>query len=662
MSEFLIAIHDFTRRTADEITLRKGDHIEVLETDEGFSDGWYMGRNLSTDESGLFPHVYTASTEPPIKIIQTHYSDSQHTNQEQRQSQSSQHSRQPQQHSTIYEAFDDIENALSGLGPIPQEQEEDDDDHDEVEEEVGDELGFVPSWSAFDVAQYMRKTGFESQVCDKFIEHKITGNILLELELSHLKELEIASFGTRFELNKEIERSLDIQQEFGHKQSIPSFDKNWQLPQSPKSSESFVASEVSPLVPSYRASVSTTSEATEPEGQFNEGAEIPTFSSEGYSRESLISNESSFEEFAKQKSASIELRHSYFGDTNVRRYHSAETSSGTVIGPLNLEISPKSDRRVSVLPPNGNLNGQSRSSVLFRGNNSQSLSEADSSRTITEPVNRLSNSSPVSRRSTTSVSTATAVQNSFASSTFKPKKQIKQNTSAFQEGIQQITPTESAANADNSGWMSKRGSGGVGTWRTRYFVLHGTRLSYFSSKTDSREKGLIDITAHRVVPIKANEDKLVALYAASTGSGRYCFKLIPPAPGSRKGVTFTEPRVHYFAVDTREDLRSWMSALMRATIDRDDSVPVVSSCTTPTVSLARARELDALAREARAEELRMAGPRDGAESISTVSTPDLSISRDSENSEPQSESIHDNITGLRGLSLSEGGKINIEQH
>jgi hypothetical protein len=94
-----------------------------------------------------------------------------------------------------------------------------------------------------------------------------------------------------------------------------------------------------------------------------------------------------------------------------------------------------------------------------------------------------------------------------------------------------------------------------------------------------------------------DDDKLVSLYAATTGNGKFCFKLVPPAPGSKKGLTFTQPKVHYFAVETKEEMRNWMAALIKATIDIDDSVPVLSSCATPTVSLQRAQNLLSQARE-----------------------------------------------------------------
>lgn len=190
----------------------------------------------------------------------------------------------------------------------------------------------------------------------------------------------------------------------------------------------------------------------------------------------------------------------------------------------------------------------------------------------------------------------TSSQTNIRSKTFASSKQ---KTSAFQEGINSVSPAEASKTADFAGWMSKRGSVAVGTWKTRFFCLHGTRLSYFTSFSDTRERGLIDITSHRVVPVGDSDDKFVALYAASVGAGRHCFKVVPPSPGSRKGVTFTIPKVHYFAVETREEMRAWMAALMKATIDRDDSVPIVSSCATPTIPLSKAQELQA---EARAKE------------------------------------------------------------
>lgn len=213
----------------------------------------------------------------------------------------------------------------------------------------------------------------------------------------------------------------------------------------------------------------------------------------------------------------------------------------------------------------------------------------------------------------------------------KPKHQ----TSAFRKGLQQITPAEAALAGDFSGWMKKRGSSGVGTWKARFFVLTGRRLSYYYSEKDTVEGGFIDITSHRVLP--ASEDRLVGIHAAIAAvaspvssarpiaalpkrvelpatlepsveereafssppkkkekdNGWFTFKLVPPGPGAAKGVTFSAPRLHYFATNTREEGKRWMGAMMKATIDRDETKPVVTSYNAKTISLSKARALRA---------------------------------------------------------------------
>ena len=46
---------DFDARSADELTLRRGDRIELVELDDGFGDGWYLGKHLGHEGNGLFP-------------------------------------------------------------------------------------------------------------------------------------------------------------------------------------------------------------------------------------------------------------------------------------------------------------------------------------------------------------------------------------------------------------------------------------------------------------------------------------------------------------------------------------------------------------------------------------------------------------------------------
>lgn len=59
----LLVIHDFIARSPDELSLAKGDRIELIERDDEFGDGWYLGRHLANGLSGLFPEgMHTCGT------------------------------------------------------------------------------------------------------------------------------------------------------------------------------------------------------------------------------------------------------------------------------------------------------------------------------------------------------------------------------------------------------------------------------------------------------------------------------------------------------------------------------------------------------------------------------------------------------------------------
>ncbi|KAK4541880.1 hypothetical protein LTR36_007244 [Oleoguttula mirabilis] len=200
----------------------------------------------------------------------------------------------------------------------------------------------------------------------------------------------------------------------------------------------------------------------------------------------------------------------------------------------------------------------------------------------------------------------------------RPK--TKKATSAYTRGLEKKTPAEQMAGCDYSGWMKKKSGSLMTTWKPRLFILRGRRLSYYYKENDTEEKGLIDISFHRVLP--AQNETLTSLHAVVTGaadgpsspsgnstptnaqkdlkenpatpgdgadSGIFIFKLVPPKVGLSKAVNFTKPTVHYFAVNSRQEGRLWMAALMKATIDRDDDGVVTTTYSQKTISLAKAR-------------------------------------------------------------------------
>lgn len=46
---------DFEARSPDELTLIKGERIELIERDDDFGDGWYLGKHIQNEKTGLFP-------------------------------------------------------------------------------------------------------------------------------------------------------------------------------------------------------------------------------------------------------------------------------------------------------------------------------------------------------------------------------------------------------------------------------------------------------------------------------------------------------------------------------------------------------------------------------------------------------------------------------
>ena len=227
------------------------------------------------------------------------------------------------------------------------------------------------------------------------------------------------------------------------------------------------------------------------------------------------------------------------------------------------------------------------------------------------------------RESTDASSKGTSATYSGLTPTHGTRRKTKKETSAYTRGLEQKSPQEQMIDCDYSGWMKKKSSNMMTTWKPRLFVLRGRRLSYYYTDDDTQEKGLIDISCHRVLP--ADSDILTGIHATVTGAksspvspatshtptlaateaaaqtesslqkatadATFIFKLVPPRSGLSRAVNFTKPTVHYFAVDNIRQGRLWMAALMKATIDRDESKPITTSYQLKTISLAKARTM-----------------------------------------------------------------------
>ena len=111
------------------------------------------------------------------------------------------------------------------------------------------------------------------------------------------------------------------------------------------------------------------------------------------------------------------------------------------------------------------------------------------------------------------------------------RRKTKKETTAYTRGLEKKPPQEQMIGCEFSGWMKKKSSSLVANWKPRLFVLRGRRLSYYYSENDTEEKGLIDITSHRVLP--ADNERLTGLHAQiakATSS--------PTSPAGQNSATF----------------------------------------------------------------------------------------------------------------------------
>ncbi|KAG7902743.1 hypothetical protein KL935_001651 [Ogataea polymorpha] len=713
-------IKEFNARLGDELTIRPGDTIELISDDSEFGDGWYMGRNLSTNRVGLYPKAFTKlakgqskgkpsllrsrSRRTPLnspvaatpssgisnfssfsqqekieESISPSVTADRHNNSEGNVTKNTEEAPYSQIHDTNLNRYISVHRTLSDIDKALQELHSSENSITNENNGIPLDPAEVASWTPEQVTQYFSGLNFDIESAGQFARHKISGAILLQLELPYLKELEITSFGTRFEIYKEIEELRLASKNKTHRRKIVSPNTrlgNSEVKVAPRTharkrsqsmedifrtniggSKSSVRNsldfkqssrdtlEVESKLQSY---IETPSDnGSEPEQEFStptglfesprKAPQPPSHASPLIKQNSQLlfendgdnGNDRSNRGYQHSRESSIGKTSSVYTEKKHSRNPSSTSFTNALQqkGALFTKTHSRTNSDFSVAQKDAswryvdkNLQPHVTQKQQSKGDNGRPIPSANKSlQTLETGVkpekldfdkknsNRRSISakdmspSPktIDPKRIASAAAASASNNSKTSGlrSFGGLRSSKISTSAFQEGIRNISPDEAIRTADYSGWMSKRGNLSIGSWKQRYFTLHKTRLSYFGSLKDRREKGLIDITAHRVLPAVDTEDKLSTVYAATTGSGRYCFKLVPPAPGSKKGLTFTQQKVHYFAVETKDEMRGWMAALMKATIELDESVPAISSCVTPTIPLQKAQERMLEARE-----------------------------------------------------------------
>ncbi|KAE8227137.1 hypothetical protein CF319_g335 [Tilletia indica] len=121
---------------------------------------------------------------------------------------------------------------------------------------------------------------------------------------------------------------------------------------------------------------------------------------------------------------------------------------------------------------------------------------------------------------------------------------------------------------DFEGWIKKK-TERYGTWKPRYMALKGPDLVLLRDPTAEKIKGYVSMKGYKVI---ADEN---------TNPGKYGFKIL-----------HEHEKPHYFSSDDPILVREWMKALMKSTIGRDHSFPVISSYNNATISLREAQRMN----------------------------------------------------------------------
>lgn len=117
------------------------------------------------------------------------------------------------------------------------------------------------------------------------------------------------------------------------------------------------------------------------------------------------------------------------------------------------------------------------------------------------------------------------------------------------------------------GWVKKRGER-YNRWNNRYLILHGMDLIVLRDPGADKVKNLIPLHGYKVVSDE------------SVNAVGYTFKIVHDTQ-----------RTHYFSFEDATAMRGWMKAIMKATIGRDFSQPVISSYSNVTISLEEAQRM-----------------------------------------------------------------------
>ncbi|KAF9343508.1 polar growth protein, partial [Mortierella sp. AD094] len=624
MPETVYAIHNFEAEADDEISFHIGEAIIVLQKDDIYQDGWWEGTNVR-GETGLFPMNYTVQDPPEQSLVDDHklnsgpnhsYNNSNNNNNNSSSSSSINSSinnnnnkfnkyagsGQANNNKTNGDYAQSLNNGMYDMhinqnptigspppGPdrsvfggnsssnlasnaspggkvSPQT----------VEESLNNpELAGHPSnWSIDQVAFWLRWCGFDG-VVSSFIDNEISGAILLELNLNNLKELEINSFGKRFNIMNAITALKQATKtEKGSNSQFSGLSNSV--------GAMFNGGAGGPNIPPRMASAGGPSPRSsydprgdymsDPRKNYQDPRSAPMSPPASVQSPTMRHQQQQQSDYDAPRNAALARSDTLgsnggsLGDPNTPRGGQRQSITSTYSSTSNPQRG-QWDRNAP-RPPQM----PSPASQQMRGPNSiHSDEQPYGARSMDQQMDQFQNmAGPASPE--------VQHQDQFLyepeqqSPTQQRKLHVPENSNNRQingkaDPTDKVVSLERIGKPDYAGWLKKKGDT-YRTWKSRWFMLKGVTLYYMNSPKENASKDYINLVGYKII-----QDENI--YA-----GKYCFKAV-----------HEELRNFYFYTESEHDMKGWLKALMKVTIGRDPTAPVISSSNIPTIPLHVARRL-----------------------------------------------------------------------
>ncbi|KAF9119866.1 polar growth protein [Mortierella sp. 14UC] len=627
MSETVWAIHNFEAEADDEISFYIDEPIIVLQKDELYQDGWWEGIN-TRGETGLFPQNYTVKT-PPAKAQTTspnvyNSGDSnalasngmakygalgpnttsnpnnhiQHGH-DNNSNNSRMMGQQQNSHNSISNTFSNMhihQNPTIGsppMGPgrslfggsnngrsnnVPNSKVL----AQTVEESLNEPqlAGHPAAWSIEQVAYWLRWCGFDS-VVGSFVDNEISGAILLELNLNNLKELDINSFGKRFNIMNAI-TSLKQLTKGGGDQSSKSL---YGIMSNPASMYGVSGPNIPPRMTSAPIIVSNNARTSydprteymrdprqDPYDPRNGPSGPPLPPPASVQSPNLRSPVQQHQQQPHQQAQSLARSDTIGSVPSGGSMGEATSGRGTQRQSATSAYSSNSNPNRSPWERNAPRPPQVPNPALPQ---QRDFDDASYGRSLEQQSSMDQYSSGLDRSGP--LSPEMPPLTIYQSEPYQqpvPKQRKYHNPDSTNRLLNgkadpsdKVVPLDLIGKPDYAGWLKKRGDT-YRTWKSRWFMLKGVTLYYMNSPKDNASKDYINLIGYKII-----QDENI--YA-----GKYCFKAV-----------HDDLRNFYFYTESENDMKGWLKALMKVTIGRDPTAPVISSSNIPTIPLHVARQM-----------------------------------------------------------------------